>query len=142
MDLHLKNKVALVTGGSRGLGRAICLRLAQEGAAVAVNYRRHAAAAAEVVEQIRNTHGTRALALSGDVGTESDVDRMLQQIDAELGPLDILVNNASVCPTAWVRRLDRRTMDRHAPGQSDRNVPHVSVNGEPVVGPASERVGS
>jgi 3-oxoacyl-[acyl-carrier protein] reductase len=105
MDLHLKDQVALVTGGSRGLGAAICLKLAAEGAVVAVNYRRGAEAAAAMVEQIQDTFGTRALALPGDVGSEADVDRMFQQIDAELGPIDILVNNASVCPTAWVQDL-------------------------------------
>ncbi len=103
MDLHLKDKVALVTGGSRGLGRAICLKLAEEGVAVAVNYRREAEAATALVEEIRNTCGTPALALSGDVASEADVSRMFQKTNADLGPVEILVNNAAVCSTAQVK---------------------------------------
>ncbi len=108
MDLHLKDKVALVTGGSRGLGRAICLKLAEEGVAVAVNYRREAEAATALVEEIRNTCGTPALALFGDVASEADVSRMFQKTNADLGPVEILVNNAAVCSTAQVKDVTEK----------------------------------
>jgi 3-oxoacyl-[acyl-carrier protein] reductase len=87
------------------LGKAICIRLAQEGAAVAVNYRRSAEASAALVAQLRNAGGNKALAVAGDVASEADVHRMFQQVEGELGPVDILINNAAVCPTQKVANL-------------------------------------
>ncbi len=99
MNLHLDNKVVLVTGGSRGLGRAICLALAAEGAQVVVNYRQNAARADEVVKNIDCTFGIKALALGGDVGNENDMHSLFASIDREFGHCDVLVNNAAYCPT-------------------------------------------
>ena len=92
---RLKGRVALITGGSRGIGRATALKFAQEGAAVMVNYQQQAEAASEVVEQI-GASGGRALALQADVGEPAAVDEMLQRSVREVGPIDILVNNAGV----------------------------------------------
>jgi 3-oxoacyl-[acyl-carrier protein] reductase len=111
MDLHLKDKVALVTGGSRGLGRTICLGLAAEGAKVAVNYYRHQQLADKVVEVIQTTHGTGALAVPGNVSNFEDVTRMFQQCETRLGPLDVLVNNAGVWPTAKVKDITEEAWD-------------------------------
>ena len=101
MDLHLKNKVAIVTGGSRGLGRAVCLALAAEGAKIAVNYYRNPEAgidlgdeAAELVKVIRAGHGVDALAVPADVGTSAEVDQMFAVSEQQLGPVDILVNGS------------------------------------------------
>jgi 3-oxoacyl-[acyl-carrier protein] reductase len=105
MDLHLKDKVALVTGGSRGLGKVICLGLAAEGAKVAVNYRRNPEKAAAVVEEIRGTYGTPASAVLGDVSKEADVIEMFRRSEENLGPVDVLVNNAAVCPTCLVKDM-------------------------------------
>ncbi len=105
MDLHLKDKVALVTGASHGLGKAICLALAAEGAKVAVNYRRNPEKARAVVDEITATCGTDALAVLGDVSDETDVAEMFGRIESELGPLDVLVNNAAVCPTCDVKDM-------------------------------------
>ena len=105
MDLHLKDKVALVTGGSHGLGKAICLGLAAEGARVAVNYWRNPEKAAAVVEQIADTYGVRASALLADVSNETDVIEMFRRIEEDLGPVDVLVNNAAVCPTCQVKDM-------------------------------------
>jgi 3-oxoacyl-[acyl-carrier protein] reductase len=105
MDLHLKDKVALVTGGSRGLGKAICLALAAEGAKVAVNYRRSPQRAAAVVAQIGRRGGAAALALPGDVAKETDVVEMFRLVEGEFGGVDVLVNNAAVCPTCKVKDL-------------------------------------
>ena len=105
MDLQLKDKVALVTGGSHGLGESICLELAAEGARVAVNYRRDPEKAAAVVGQIRSTCGVEASAVLGDVSREADVVAMFDRIEEELGPVDVLVNNAAVCPTCLVKDM-------------------------------------
>jgi 3-oxoacyl-[acyl-carrier protein] reductase len=93
--LQLQGRVALVTGASRGIGRATALRLAEQGAAVGVNYRSHADAAHDVVEQIRQLGGC-AVALQADVADPAAVEKMAAAAQAELGPVDILVNNAGL----------------------------------------------
>ena len=95
MDLQLKDRVALVTGGARGIGRGIALTLAAEGATVAVNYRERADAAEDVVRRIRDGGG-EAAAFAGNVGEYAEVERMVQAILAHFGRIDILVNNAGV----------------------------------------------
>jgi 3-oxoacyl-[acyl-carrier protein] reductase len=114
MDLGLKNKVALVTGASHGLGKAIALGLAAEGARVAVNYHRNPEKAEATVRELRERPGVEAIAVLADVAVEADVVRMFDEAEAKLGPLDVLVNNAAIapaCPTAemklddWLRTL-------------------------------------
>jgi 3-oxoacyl-[acyl-carrier protein] reductase len=112
MDLHLKDKVALVTGGSRGLGRAICLGLAGEGVKVAVNYRCRQQAAAELAEVVRTAHAGEAVLVPGDVSRPDDVVRMFDQCTAELGLPDVLVNNAGVWPTARVKDMTEGEWDQ------------------------------
>jgi 3-oxoacyl-[acyl-carrier protein] reductase len=103
MDLGLKGKVALVTGGSRGLGRAICLGLAAEGAHVAVNFLR--TQPESLVAQLRSEFGVRACGAHGDVSRAEDVRAMFDQAERELGPLDILINNAGIWPAAYVKDM-------------------------------------
>jgi len=103
MDLHLQNKVALVTGGSRGLGRAICLGLAAEGAKVAVNYSR--TNPAKLVAEIKKKFRVEAIAVRGDVSKAADVRKIFDRVERALGPLDILINNAGSWPTATVRDM-------------------------------------
>ncbi len=91
--------VALVTGGSRGIGAATCLLAAQRGFAVAVNYAANAAAAEAVVRQIRDAGGT-AIAVQGDVALEADILRVFKTVDDQLGRLTALVNNAGVVDVA------------------------------------------
>jgi len=96
MDLlTLAGRVAVVTGGSRGIGRAIALALAERGAAVGVCYRERAASAQETVELIRARTG-RAWAAACDVSNERSVDEFFAGVKRELGPVDILVNNAGI----------------------------------------------
>jgi 3-oxoacyl-[acyl-carrier protein] reductase len=89
------SRVALVTGASRGIGRAIAAALAQAGMDVAVNYRVQAAAAEQAAASIRAT-GRRAMAVQADVSRSADVNRMVDAVSRELGPIEILVNNAGI----------------------------------------------
>jgi 3-oxoacyl-[acyl-carrier protein] reductase len=102
MDLQLREKVALVTGGSRGLGRAISLALAAEGARVAINYQNSREQAEAIAAEIRSHHRVEAIAVPGNIASESDVLAIFMAVEQSLGPLDILVNNAAVCPTRQV----------------------------------------
>jgi 3-oxoacyl-[acyl-carrier protein] reductase len=104
---NLKDKVALVTGGSRGIGAAVCVALAEAGAAVAVNYRERADAADALVADL-NKAGHRASAIAADVSRASDVARLVDRVTSALGPIDILVNNAGI---AIVRGVDDLTED-------------------------------
>ncbi|HUQ69013.1 MAG TPA: SDR family oxidoreductase, partial [Planctomycetaceae bacterium] len=88
-------RTALVTGGARGIGRAVCRMLAAEGARVAVNFQRQAAAAAETVQMIEAAAG-KAIAVQADVSSAEDVERMMATVRRELGPVDLLVNNAGI----------------------------------------------
>jgi len=91
---EIKDKVALVTGGSRGFGRAICKRLASEGAKVIVNFRRSMTEADETVRQIKDAGG-EAVNMRADVGKEDSLDKMFGQIKEEFCRLDIVVANAA-----------------------------------------------
>jgi len=105
-----QSRTALVTGASRGIGRAIALRLAHEGAAIAVNYYQHATEAEEVVELIHRRSG-RALAVRADVGNALEVRAMAECISRELGPIDILVNNAGTLVKGDLADFDYTQME-------------------------------
>ena len=93
--MSLQGKCALVTGGSRGIGRAVCLELARQGARVAVNYAGNAAAAEETVKACEAL-GAEAFAIQGDVADAAASEAMVKEVLARFGRLDILVNNAGV----------------------------------------------
>jgi 3-oxoacyl-[acyl-carrier protein] reductase len=94
-NMKLKGRTALVTGGSRGIGRASAFALATAGCKVAVNYVRAVEEADAVVREIERL-GERAFAVQADVSSEHDIQRLLQAVERKLGPVDILVNNAGV----------------------------------------------
>jgi NAD(P)-dependent dehydrogenase (short-subunit alcohol dehydrogenase family) len=93
--VRLKDKVALVTGASRGIGRGIAEVFAEEGAHVAVNDIGNADQAEQVAEWVR-AQGRRAMTVQGDVASRRDVEAMVDKVWRELGPIDILVNNAGI----------------------------------------------
>lgn len=104
-DLQLSGRVAVVTGGSRGIGRGIAELLAERGAAVAIAFREEAARAAELVEAVAS-RGGRAWAGRCDVGDEAAVTAFFAQVEREVGPVDILVNNAGIVRDGHFLMLD------------------------------------
>jgi len=99
METNLKNKVVLVTGGSRGIGKAICRAFAAEGAKVAINYIRNRELANDLSAEIKSNHGVEVISVGADMSKESEVVAMLRQVETELGSIDVLVNNAAYCPS-------------------------------------------
>ena len=98
MKLELQGKVALVTGGSRGIGAAICRGLAAEGVRVGVNYANSPDMAGAVVTGIARDFGADAVALKGDLAKSEEVIALFDALEERFGCVDILVNNAATCP--------------------------------------------
>jgi 3-oxoacyl-[acyl-carrier protein] reductase len=111
MNEDLKGKVALVTGASRGIGRAIAKRLAAGGAAVAVNYSSSGPEADKLVAEIKSAGGNAA-AIQADVGRVAEVVRLFDQTISQFGKLDILVNNAGIMFTKPVSATTEADFDR------------------------------
>ena len=107
----MKGQTALVTGASRGLGRAIAVRLAREGAAVCVNFLANEADADRVVDEIRGAGG-RAVAVRTDVGDPAAVRRMVERVGAELAPISILVNNAGLSVRGTLETFESADLER------------------------------
>ena len=106
----LDGKIALVTGGSRGIGRAIALRLAEEGAKVAINYAGNQTAAEEV-KAIIEQHGGTAMIIQTDVSDSTAAAEMVARVHEELGGLDILVNNAGITRDTLLVRMKDEDFD-------------------------------
>lgn len=108
--MQLKGKTAVVTGGSRGIGRAIALELASCGANVAVNYTRNSAAADAVVDEIK-AMGTLGIAVKADVSIASEVENLVNEVLNTLGSIDILVNNAGITRDNLIIRMTEKEFD-------------------------------
>lgn len=104
MAQNLQGKVALVTGASRGIGRATALALASEGAAIVVNYASSSSAATEVVEQIE-ANGGRAIAVKANVANSDEVDQLIAATMEKFGRIDVLVNNAGITRDTLLLRM-------------------------------------
>jgi 3-oxoacyl-[acyl-carrier protein] reductase len=119
IDRIFANRTALVTGGSRGIGRACCLRLAAAGARVAINYRSDEQAAQETARLIAAANG-ESFVVKADVSDPDAVSRMVTDVTAALGPVDLLVNNAGVFDyvphTETTLEIWRRTLDVNLTG--------------------------
>lgn len=106
----LNGKVALVTGGSRGIGRAIALALAEAGADVAINYAGNETAARETADAV-TALGRKAIIIKADVANAAEVDAMVKQTIDELGGMDILVNNAGITRDNLLMRMKEEEFD-------------------------------
>lgn len=106
----LQNKVALVTGGSRGIGRAIAIKLAEKGAKVAINYAGREDAASETVNIIKQ-NGGEAFAIKANVADSEEVQQMVKQVIDTFGSLDILVNNAGITRDNLIMRMKENEWD-------------------------------
>ena len=100
----LDGKVALVTGASRGIGRAIAIRLASEGAKVAINYAGNTAKAEEVKTEIEK-NGGEAILVQADISSAEAVDAMIEKVTEAFGQIDILVNNAGITRDGLLMRM-------------------------------------
>ena len=104
-------RTAIVTGASRGIGRAIAKRLARDGFAVVVNYAGNTAKADETVQEIVQAGGT-AIAIQGDVASQADVQGLFQKAKRAYGQIDVVVNSAGVMPTSPIAKADVETFDK------------------------------
>jgi NAD(P)-dependent dehydrogenase (short-subunit alcohol dehydrogenase family) len=110
---RLENRVALVTGGSRGIGEAIVYRLAEEGAHVAINYTSdRSRELAESVKSQAEALGVKAIVVQADVGRSDQVRAMFAQVERELGEVEILVNNAGIAPFEPFLKVSEETWNR------------------------------
>ncbi|HET9223777.1 MAG TPA: 3-oxoacyl-[acyl-carrier-protein] reductase [Roseiflexaceae bacterium] len=110
MQISLKDKVALVTGASRGIGRSIATTLAGAGALVVINYKSNAAAAEEVASEIAAAEG-RAAAIQADISDSAEVERLFKELLDRYGKIDILVNNAGITRDMLLLRMKEEDFD-------------------------------
>ena len=131
---EIVGKVALVTGASRGIGRAIAVHLASAGADIAINYRERAGEALAVADEVRAL-GRRAIAVQADVSRAEDVRRLVDAVNVRLGPVDILVNNAGIARVQRPEQITEADWDQ----LMDVNLKSAFLVSQAVLGPMRER---
>ncbi|NLY76644.1 MAG: 3-oxoacyl-[acyl-carrier-protein] reductase [Tissierellia bacterium] len=109
--MDLSGKIALVTGGSRGIGREIAIELAKHGASIAISYVSNEEKAIEVIESIQE-YSVKAMCVKADVSREEEVERLVDTVKKQLGPIDILVNNAGINMDALLIRMKTQEWDQ------------------------------
>ncbi|NLC66547.1 MAG: 3-oxoacyl-ACP reductase FabG [Clostridium sp.] len=114
MELKLKEKTAIITGGSRGVGRGICLALAKEGVNIVINYHRNNEAALETKTEVEKL-GSKAIIVKADIGSPKECQFLIDEAEKTFGNIDILINNAGYWPKNWVEDISieewNRTID-------------------------------
>ncbi len=108
---NLTGKIALITGGSRGIGRGICLAMAKVGADVAVNYAASENEAEQIVQEIKKM-GRQAITIRADVSQKKEVEFMVDEVTRQLGKIDILINNAGILSYAPFLEMTEETWDK------------------------------
>ena len=111
MDFGLKGRTALVTGGSRGLGSAICISLASEGANIVIIYKNNTDKAILLASEIKDRYGVGAITVQGNIDCEEDVKHIFEEVSDQFPALDILVNNAGICPVSMVKDMTLEEWD-------------------------------
>lgn len=112
MDLNLKNKTVLVTGASRGIGSAICRAFAAEGANVIINYSSSVESANALSKEITAKYGVKTVVVKANMAVESEIIAMIDLAEKELGTIDVLVNNAAVCPSGWIESYSAEVWEK------------------------------
>ena len=107
----MKKKIAIITGASRGIGRAVAKRLAQDGFAVVVNYLSNAREAEEVVTEIKGI-GADAISLKADVANQTDVERLFEETTKKFGSVDVVVHNSGIMPLSPIGKSDVDLFDK------------------------------
>lgn len=105
MDLNLKGKTAIVTGGTTGLGAGICDVFAEEGMNVIANYLFDPEGAERFAKELSTKYGTKCVAMYGDIAKAEDIDNIFVQAEKEFGHVDVLVNNAGIWPTTPIEKM-------------------------------------
>jgi len=108
--MRLKGKKAIVTGGSRGIGRAICIKFAEEGADIVINYSKNRKAAEEVLEKVEKLNA-KGIIIQADVGYTEEAKRLINESIKEFGHIDILVNNAGISKPAMLHKMTEEQWD-------------------------------
>jgi len=109
---NIKNKNALITGASKGIGRAIAIELAKQGVNVAINYNKSKKEAEEISSELINEYNVKSIILKGDVSNKEDCNILIQESIATFGNLDILVNNAGIIDDNLLIRMSDEAWDR------------------------------